>query len=120
MLKRIALLGGLTLLIGVAVVPAAHASTPLSLSVQIGSPVAVAPYAVAPRAPRGYVWQPGYYTRTPYGNRWVPGAWVPAPYSRGDVRGYRDDEWREHRGGDRDEHWRGDRDDHRDWDRDRR
>jgi len=101
MLKRFAHVAGLTLLLGVAFAPTAHAST--RISVQIGARVPIAPVAVA-AAPRGYLWRPGYRVWTRFGYRWVPGAWVPPPY----VRGYwaPDWRWRVRRGWDR-----------RDWDR---
>jgi len=103
MLKRFAQVAGLTLMLGMVAVPAAHADTRFSL--QIG-PVAV--------AHPGYVWQPAYRVWTGYGYRWVPGAWVPAPYWRG---GYRERVYRnwDHRGWDRGRdydrrNWRNDRD----------
>ena len=50
---------GLTLWLGLAVVPAAHADTRWSFDVGIGGPrVGVA------RAPYGYVWEPGRYIWT--------------------------------------------------------
>lgn len=122
MLKRVALLAGLTLLLGVAVVPSAHARPPFSLSIHIGPSGPVGPYDRASRAPAGYIWQPGYYMRTPYGDRWVPGTWVPDPYFRRGARGNRDDQrWeRERRNDDRDRNWRPYREDSGDWDLDRR
>ena len=107
MLKRFVLLAGLTLLLGVGFVPAAHAST--HFSVQIGAGV---PWAAADIAP-GYAWQPGHYIWAGFGYRWVPGAWVPLrgnwarerwAHERRDF--YRNRDW--DRGRDR-----------RDWDRNR-
>jgi hypothetical protein len=94
MLHRLSRLVGLTLLLGLAYVPAAHADTRFSLS--IGVPFA--PVAAAP-APFGYVWQPGYYVREGFHRRWVPGSWVRDPYHS--------------------RNWRHDRD-RRNWERDRR
>jgi hypothetical protein len=85
MLHRLSRLVGLTLLVGLAYVPAAHADTRFSLS--IGVPFA--PVAVAP-APYGYIWQPGYYVRQGFHRRWVPGSWVRAPHSS---RGWRNERW---------------------------
>jgi WXXGXW repeat (2 copies) len=114
MMKRFAQLAGLTALLGVMFVPAAHAST--RISVQIGVPVPFAPVVVAPGPPPGYVWQQGYYVRTGFGSRWVPGMWVPARYVRSRWAGQR---WeRERREFDRDRNWNRDRD-RRDWDRER-
>ena len=97
MLRRFAQVAGLTLMLGMVAVPAAHADTRFSIQIGAG-PVAV--------APPGYVWQPAYRVWTGYGYRWVPGAWVPASYLRG---GYRDRVYRD---------W--DHDRRRDWDNDRR
>jgi hypothetical protein len=83
MRKRIAQLAGLTLLLGIVVVPSLHASPRFSFSVRVGPSGPIAPYAVAPAARSGYVWQPGYYVQTEFGERWVEGAWIPAPYVRG-------------------------------------
>ena len=120
MLKRLAQLAGLTLLLAVACVPAALASTHFSF--QIG---------VAPSPAPGYVWQEGYSAWTGFGYRWVPGRWVPAPYGR---RDWEDERWerdhrafhrdweREHREFHRDWEWPRDgesREWDRDWDRDR-
>ena len=111
MLKRFAQLAGLTLLLGMVFVPAAHASPQVSFSLRVGPSVPIAPYAVAPGPPPGYVWQPGYYERTRVGPRWVRGAWVPAPYSRGN---WARERWeREHRDYHRNWDWRRDRGD---WD----
>ena len=93
-MSRIARLLGLTLLLGMIAVPAAHATT--RFSVQVGVGPAVAPVA-APYP--GYVWQPGHRVWTGYGYRWVPGRWIPALYN-GRAYGYREYQ--------------------RDWDRDRR
>ena len=131
MVKRLALLVGLTLLLGVAFVPAAHASAHFSFRI-----------GVAPSPAPGYVWQEGYSVWTGFGYRWVPGGWVPAPYGRRDWevgrwdREHRDfhRDWeREHRDFRRDGDWRNDRDRResdrdrdlkrgrdRDWDRDER
>src|SRR3981081_1521272 len=76
-MKRFARLAGFTLLLGVVFVPAAHAGT--HLSVQIGTPVPIAPVVFAPGPPPGFVWQPGYYVWTGFRYRWVPARWVPAP-----------------------------------------
>ena len=123
---------GLTLLLGFAAVPAAHADTRWSINVGVGgSRVGVAP------APYGYVWEPGRYVWTGYDYRWIEGYWIPpqiygsravAPY--GDDRNRDDRRWddrgRWDRDRDRDENrgrdWRNrgrDRDRDRDWDRDR-
>jgi|KBSMisStaDraftv2_1062788.scaffolds.fasta_scaffold76546_3 hypothetical protein len=103
MLKRFAQVAGLTLMLGMVTVPAAHADTRFSMQIGAGPVV----------APPGYVWQPGYRVWTGYRYRWVPGAWVRAPYPRGAYRErvYRD--W-DHRGWDR-----GRNDDRRDWRYDR-
>jgi hypothetical protein len=115
MLKRFAQLAGLTLLLGVVFVPAAHAST--RISVQIGVPVPIAPVVFAPVPRPGYVWQRGYYVWTGFRYRWVPGAWVPAPYVR---RGWAGERWeRERRNVYRDRDWSRGRD-RRDWDREQR
>src|SRR5260370_35508985 len=90
MRKRIAHVAGLTLLLGIVFVPSLHASPRFSFSLRIGPSAAIAPYGVAPRAPSGYVWQPGYYGQTPFGARSVEGAWSPAPNARGTWGG---DQW---------------------------
>lgn len=113
MLKRFAQVAGLTLMLGMVAVPAAHADTRFSLQIGAG-PVAV--------APPGYVWQPGYQVWTGYGYRWVPGAWVPAPYLRGGYRErvYRDWDGNRRRDWDRRGAWqRGPGNDRRDWRTDR-
>ena len=116
MVKRLALLASLTLLLGAAFVPTAHASTRFSF--QIG---------VAPGPAPGYVWQEGYYAWSGFRYRWVPGEWIPAPYGRRDWEAERSDrdhrdfhrDWEgEHRDFHRDGDWRNDRD-RREWDRDR-
>jgi hypothetical protein len=120
MMKRFAQVAGLTLLLGVLFVPAAHAGPRFSFSLGVGPSYPVAPYAVAPGP--GYVWQPGYYVRTGFGDRWVAGAWVPAPYVRRDWdrERWEHERWEhERREYDRDRDWRRDRD-RRDWDRDER
>jgi hypothetical protein len=66
MLERLALVTGLTLLLGLTFTPAARADTRFSLHV-----------GVAPGP--GYVWQDGYYTRRGFSHVWVPGRWVFAP-----------------------------------------
>ena len=111
---------GLTLLLGFAVVPAAHAQTRWSIDIGVGGPrVAVAP------APYGYVWEPGRYMWTGYGYRWIDGRWVPPPtYGRRLVAPYRYDRDRDDRRWDARGRWGRDRDRHvnrdRDWrDRDR-
>ena len=101
MLNRLSRLIGLTLLLGLAYVPAAHADTRFSLS--IGVPPA--PIAVA-AAPFGYVWQPGYYVREGFHRRWVPGRWVPGAH--------RSRDWRYERDRRRDDR------DRRSWEQDRR
>lgn len=82
MLKRFAPLAGLTLLLSLASVPAAHAAPRLGFSFHVGSRPS---YAVAaPRVRPGYHWQRGYYVRAAFGRtRWVPGHWVRDAY-----RGY--------------------------------
>jgi hypothetical protein len=82
MKKRIAQVAGLTLLLGIVFVPSLHASPRFSFSLRLGPSAPIAPYGVAPSAPSGYIWQPGYYVQTPFGARWVEGAWIPAPYVR--------------------------------------
>jgi hypothetical protein len=120
MLKRFVLLTGLTLLLGVAFVPAAQAKTGFSFQIGVGTV-----------APPGYVWQEGYYVWTDYGRRWVPGGWVPAPYGYGrrdwerdrwERRDYyRDRDWRDRGRRDWDRDWNQNRDrDRRNWDRDDR
>jgi hypothetical protein len=70
-----------TLLIGLAVVPAAQANTHVSVYIGIPSPVVVAPPPVA--APYvGSYWRPGHYEWTRFGYRWVPGHWVASGYAR--------------------------------------
>lgn len=109
--SRIARLIGLTMMAGLAYVPAAQAGQHFSIRIGIG---AGAPAAVVPVVRPGYVWQPGYYVRTRFGVEWVPGAWVPAPYGRVDRdRGYRADVY-SRRDWDRNAY----RDRDRDWDRD--
>jgi hypothetical protein len=95
MRKRIAQVAGLTLLLGIVFVPSLHASPRFSFSLRMGPSAAIAPYGVAPSAPSGYVWQPGYYGQTPFGARWVEGAWIPAPNVRGTWGG---DQWARARG----------------------
>jgi hypothetical protein len=75
-------LAGLTVLFGLLLAPAAHAST--RIAVQIGVPgfAVAAPVRVAPAPYRGLIWQPGYYVWTGYGRRWVPGAWIRPGYGR--------------------------------------
>jgi hypothetical protein len=67
MFSRHATVIGFTLLLGLAFVPAAHASPQFSIHVGIGAPIA--PAAVVPVAPAypGYVWHPGYYEPRAYG-----------------------------------------------------
>ena len=110
MVKRFASLAGLTLVLGLVCAPAAHAGT--RFSVQIGLPVLVAPVAVTPGPPPGYVWHPGYYVWTGFRYRWMPGAWVPS-YVQGN---WARERWeREHRDFDRGRDWERDHD-RRDWD----
>jgi hypothetical protein len=126
MVKRVALLAGLTLLLSVAFVPAAHAQTRFSFQ-----------FGMSPGPAPGYVWQDGYYVQSGYGDRWIPGGWVPARYGRRDwdaerwERDHRElhrDLEREHREFHRNEGGRRDRDrsdwdrdrEHRNWDRDER
>jgi hypothetical protein len=124
MVKRFAQLAGLTLLLGLVFVPAAHAGPRFSFSIGVGPSYPIAPYEATPAPPPGYIWQPGYYVRSGFGDRWVPGTWVPAPYAR---RNWSDERWeRERRDYDRDgRDWRDGRNgrDWRDWndrhDRDR-
>src|SRR5262249_14491157 len=82
MFRRYATVIGLTLLLGFAFVPTAHASPQFSFHLGIGAPIA--PAAVVPVGPAypGYVWQPGYYTWTLFGYRWVPGRWAAPAYGR--------------------------------------
>jgi hypothetical protein len=110
MLKRFAQLAGLTLLLGLVFVPAAHAGPRFSFSIGVGPSFPVGPYAVPPGPPPGYIWQPGYYVRSGFGDRWVPGAWVPAPYAG---RNWSEERWER----EREERWGRER---RDYDRDRR
>jgi hypothetical protein len=109
MVRRWLRFAGLTLLLGFAVVPAAHADTRWSVNSGIGGPrvgVAAVPY--------GYVCAPGRYVWTGYDYRWVEGRWVPPLYGRRVPYAYRyrgDRRWDTRAG------WRFDRE--RDW-RDRR
>lgn len=104
--SRIVRLIGMTMMAGLAFVPAAQAGPHFSIRIGVGAPV---PVAVAPVVRPGYVWQPGHYVWTQFGYEWVPGTWVPAPYSRVERR-----DW------DRDDVYsRGDWDRDRQWDRDR-
>lgn len=75
MLKRYAQLAGLTLLLGVLSVPAAHASTRISVRIGPSVPFA-APVAVVPGPRPGWAWRPGHYVRYGYRRHWVPGTWV--------------------------------------------
>ena len=126
MVKRFALLAGLTLLLNVAFVPAAHAQTRFSFQ-----------FGISPGSAPGFVWHDGYYVQNGYGYRWVPGGWVPARYAgreryaerwERDDRDLRRDLEREQREFHRDEDWRRDRDrrdrdryrDRGNWDRDER
>jgi hypothetical protein len=113
-------LAALTAVVGALMVPSARAAQ-VRVGVQIGAPppVVVAPppvyggqvyggpvyggpvYGGRVVAPRGYVWQPGYFVRTMFGRRWVPGAWVRERVPYGNAYGY----WR-NRGRDRDDRWR--------------
>ncbi len=124
MVARWLRLAGLTLMIGFAVVPAAHADTRWSISIGLDGPRAVA----AP-APYGYIWEPGRYVWIGHDYRWIQGRWVLSP--RYGLRGvspygydrYRADRrWDARRGWDRNRHRGGDwrvRERHRDR-RDRR
>lgn len=121
---RIARLIGMTMMAGLAYVPAAQAGTHFSIRIGIGAP---APVVVASGVHPGYVWRPGYYVRTRFGSEWIPGAWVPAPRYRV-AQGRRDGDdlyarrdWDRGRYGDRDrDRWDRDRNRGRDRDRDRR
>ena len=107
---------GLTLLFGLLLAPAAHAST--RIAVQIGVPVRalVAPVAVAPAAYGEYIWQPGYYVWTGFGRRWVAGAWIRPSYGRYGRPRWSYERWgRERRGWDRDRRWERNRWRERDW-----
>src|SRR5258707_15105231 len=70
MLGRLSRLSGLTLLLGLLAVPAAHASSRFSIHVGVGP--AVGPVAIAAPYP-GYVWQRGHYVRFGYRIPWFPG-----------------------------------------------
>jgi YXWGXW repeat-containing protein len=110
MLNRLTPIVGLTMLLGLAYVPAAHADTRIAVS--IGAPV-VAPVQYGPAY--GYVWQPGYYVWTGWRYRWIPGSWVRSPYGS---RRWGNDRWeRDRRYWNRDRRWERDR---RDSERDRR
>ena len=122
MVPRFARMIGLTLGLGLAFVPTAHASPRISIHVGIGAPAPpiVAPAAVVPFGPpyAGYVWQPGYYAWTRFGYQWVPGAWVSPGYAR---RGWAVGRWEHGRRDWDDRRWSRDRGrEHRDWDRDDR
>src|SRR5947208_831557 len=84
MVARYARLVGFALVLGLAFVPAAHASPRVSIHIGIGAPAPiVAPAAVVPvaRPYAGYAWRPGHYVWTRFGYRWVPGAWVSPAYA---------------------------------------
>jgi hypothetical protein len=82
----------LSLLLGLAVVPAAQASTHFSVQIGGPGPVVVAPAPIA--APYGgSYWRPGHYEWTRFGYRWVPGHWVRSGYAR---RGWSRDRWERH------------------------
>lgn len=107
MLKRLATIAGLTLLLGLLLVPAADAQT--RFSIQIGPSYG---YGYAPGP--GYYWQDGYNAWNGYSYGWIPGRWV-RPYGgrywtdrRWDRRGYYRG-W-DNRGGYRDRGWNGGRD----------
>jgi hypothetical protein len=113
MVKRYYRLAGLTLLFGLLLTPAAHAST--RIAVQIGVPgfAVAAPVRVAPAPYPGLIWQPGYYVGIGYGRRWVPGAWIRPAYRRPGLayerRGFERRDW------DRDRRWERDRSREREW-----
>jgi hypothetical protein len=102
---------GLTLLFGLLLTPAAHASTRIVFQIGVPAPVVLAPVAVGPAPYAGLIWQPGYYVWTGYGRRWVPGAWIRPSYGR---PGY--ERWgRERRGWDGDRRSEGNRWREREW-----
>jgi hypothetical protein len=103
MLTRYSRLAGLTLLLGLLLTPAAHASARIAVQIGVPAPVVVAPVPLAPPAYTGLIWQPGYYVSVGFGRRWVPGAWIPPSYGR---LGWSSDRWgRERRGWDRGRRW---------------
>jgi hypothetical protein len=108
MLKRIAAIAGLTLVLGIVVVPSAHADT--RFSIQIGPGY----WSNAP----GYYWQDGYDAWTGYGHRSYRGRdWADRRWERD--RRHDDRNWGGRRP-DRDGDWNRGHDRYRDDDRSRR